>query len=650
MRKTNWLALSKLAWFPVAFFFSLLFSLNMSAQRNPLDAAKGFAVFTESNLTLINTTIEGAVAVGDDFRFQNAVITNSAVGGYTAPGESGKYTGLWVEGTILPGSIGQLDMKNNTVVRLADPANWRCNTSGLNSRLNLNGGFDAYPRINMAGTEASCSQVTAMGNLSVKAAFNGFRQLGNCIENSPANAAVSAVTYNTSTISVGNTDGVYYCDMSVANLLSFKTFTATGASQNRPLIIRVNGGGQDYTINSSFRFDAAESRYVFFYFYNMPALTINNMGGDFQASILAPNTNLAKNNNQAIKGQIIAQSLLMTGSSAGEKLFEGQTNFMATIGDYVWNDQNANGVQDSTEKGLSDIIVSLYNSADNTMGNTDDGLVMQARTAANGRYTFTNVPALSCGSVYYLRFTNLSPGNKFTSPLSGSNNDVNSKVALQDATNGRTAFFAVTPGLDKHNMDAGIIVPDINTLPLHTLYLTARLQGERVQLVWIAENEFNTSHFSLQRTTDGVHYAEVTTKQAEGPVNIPREYFYSDSLRNGLISGTVMYRVKAMDNSGRYDYSNIATVKITSESDLELWPVPFSDAVNISYKASSVSQVNVSVMSVTGQLLRQYTTRVGQGINYFQVTGLNQLSAGTYYIQLRNTGTGQITVRKVVKQ
>jgi SdrD B-like domain/PKD domain/Putative Ig domain len=50
----------------------------------------------------------------------------------------------------------------------------------------------------------------------------------------------------------------------------------------------------------------------------------------------------------------------------------------ATIGDFVWNDLNANGIQDSGEPGLAGITVSLSNGATTT-------------TNASGAYSFTNV-------------------------------------------------------------------------------------------------------------------------------------------------------------------------------------------------------------------------------------------------------------------
>jgi hypothetical protein len=53
---------------------------------------------------------------------------------------------------------------------------------------------------------------------------------------------------------------------------------------------------------------------------------------------------------------------------------------LVNLGDFVWNDLNANGIQDSGEPGISGVIVTL----DGTTTTTTD---------ANGAYAFTNLPA-----------------------------------------------------------------------------------------------------------------------------------------------------------------------------------------------------------------------------------------------------------------
>jgi hypothetical protein len=63
-----------------------------------------------------------------------------------------------------------------------------------------------------------------------------------------------------------------------------------------------------------------------------------------------------------------------------------------TVGDYVWYDQNVNGVQDAGETPIANVAVKLY--ADNNGDNLPDGAALATTTTnASGLYTFSNLCA-----------------------------------------------------------------------------------------------------------------------------------------------------------------------------------------------------------------------------------------------------------------
>jgi hypothetical protein len=75
------------------------------------------------------------------------------------------------------------------------------------------------------------------------------------------------------------------------------------------------------------------------------------------------------------------------------------TNPCAALGDFVWNDANQNGIQDSWEPGINGVTVQLKNSAGNVIGTTITGPVPAGYSPApqdrNGWYQFTGLSA-SC--------------------------------------------------------------------------------------------------------------------------------------------------------------------------------------------------------------------------------------------------------------
>ncbi|RMF25520.1 MAG: PKD domain-containing protein, partial [Bacteroidetes bacterium] len=118
----------------------------------------------------------------------------------------------------------------------------------------------------------------------------------------------------------------------------------------------------------------------------------------------------------------------------------------ASLGDFVWNDQNENGIQDSGEPGLPDVEITLEGT---TSGGVEVNLTTQ--TDAEGRYRFN---ALQPG-LYRLRFA---PPDQygFTIP-NAANDQVDSDV---DPATGMTETIAVLDGQENLTVDAGFFALD----------------------------------------------------------------------------------------------------------------------------------------------------------------------------------------------
>ena len=119
-----------------------------------------------------------------------------------------------------------------------------------------------------------------------------------------------------------------------------------------------------------------------------------------------------------------------------------------SIGDYVWNDTNENGIQDNGEVGLKDVLVKLLDATQN------DNEVKSTTTDAQGKYKFENITAGS-----YKVMVVLPTLFKF-SPMDaiGSNNDNNSDF---DPTSGKTNSIVLTGGENLTNIDAGMYDPPV---------------------------------------------------------------------------------------------------------------------------------------------------------------------------------------------
>lgn len=112
----------------------------------------------------------------------------------------------------------------------------------------------------------------------------------------------------------------------------------------------------------------------------------------------------------------------------------------ASVGNFVWHDEDVDGIQDSGESGISGVSVRLYKG-------TDSDPLKSATTDANGYYEFTD---LIPGS-YLVEV--ITPGDyKLTSVDVGSDDTVDSDI---NSSNSRTAPFYLQSGENNLTLDAG---------------------------------------------------------------------------------------------------------------------------------------------------------------------------------------------------
>ncbi len=110
-------------------------------------------------------------------------------------------------------------------------------------------------------------------------------------------------------------------------------------------------------------------------------------------------------------------------------------------GNFVWLDENGNGVQDTGEPGVEGVSVTLF---------AQDGTVVgSATTDASGSYQIVQQGAISGN--FYLGFE-LPSGYEFTLQDQGSDDTLDSDVS---PSNGETSVFALS-GVDA-NVDAGLV-------------------------------------------------------------------------------------------------------------------------------------------------------------------------------------------------
>ena len=142
------------------------------------------------------------------------------------------------------------------------------------------------------------------------------------------------------------------------------------------------------------------------------------------------------------------------GMTTTEVLVSGENNLdfdagfylPASIGDFVWEDLNGNGIQDNGEPGLGGVQVTLIG----TDGSGFD-VTLILSTNPDGSYEFTNLRP----GTYKLTFGTL-PGYIFTYEGQSGNETTDSDA---DTNNGMTINEILTSGENNEDYDAGLFAP-----------------------------------------------------------------------------------------------------------------------------------------------------------------------------------------------
>ena len=336
---------------------------------------------------------------------------------------------------------------------------------------------------------------------------------------------------------------------------------------------------------------------------------------------------------------------------------DGGSGNNGSIGDFVWNDLNQNGIQDAGELGIAGVSVSL----------TGCAVSMSTTTNANGAYLFTNLPPCT----YTVTFT--TPAGHTASPFNqGSNDGIDS-----DSNGGVVSGIILATAENNLTIDAGFYL-----LP------TQGLEGCTLGYWKNHTNRWCDSYRTCDRfgdvfTNAPERLANLTLLEAlnlggGGIYNLARQGVaallnacggdvnyagYEDDTQlvidavnqayaiGGTAPGTLASQLDTFNNTGCPLGGTRATnaTNCTEDDDktprmkVLLHPNPYTDNFNLEITTTSVDKVGVAVYDMMGKLLEK------QEVNLEDVPALkvgNRYPSGVYNV-IVTQGTEVKTLRVI---
>jgi hypothetical protein len=161
------------------------------------------------------------------------------------------------------------------------------------------------------------------------------------------------------------------------------------------------------------------------------------------------------------------------------------------------------------------------------------------------------------------------------------------------------------------------------------------LQSDAVQLAWATSSEINSSHFEIQRSTDGQNFTNIAQEEAAGNSAVKKNYGYNDDNAYEAGSNVLFYRLRMVDLDGKFKYSNVLNVRLKGAiTEMKIYPNPVHNQLSVSLNIASAKNVKLRITGVSGKQYYNQTYHVGGNTSSLQNIDVSRLAKGTYFVQL----------------
>lgn len=185
---------------------------------------------------------------------------------------------------------------------------------------------------------------------------------------------------------------------------------------------------------------------------------------------------------------------------------------------------------------------------------------------------------------------------------------------------------------------------NIIVLPVELLSFSGSRQDQDHLLSWQTSQEQNTSHFDIERSSNGTSFTKIGSTVAAGNSSTLKNYAFTDA---APVPGNNFYRLKMTDLDGSFKYSNIILLKQMDDATMmAIYPNPATESLHITLGGSGDnSPVQANIYDVNGKLVKTSRWINNHSIQKIE---LGSLTPGVY--MLRVISKNDNTVWRFIKQ
>jgi hypothetical protein len=303
-----------------------------------------------------------------------------------------------------------------------------------------------------------------------------------------------------------------------------------------------------------------------------------------------------------------------------------------TIG-YIQSTSTLNAPSSANPGNLGAIITSAANLGLTTIKRTFITYAHLSNSNIFRDYIIT--PTTDAGLNATFRFT------YFDAELNGDDENILDMLQSPDGTTWNDVGFTTRDATNNYVEKTGIdsfstwtLTPPFTILATTMGPLNAYVVNNSIDVNWQVYSEIGVKSYSIQRSTDGIHFITIGKLDATNADN----YTYPD---NQPASGNNYYRLLITDKDGSIKYSNVDLVNLNSTATtVNFYPNPVVDRT-VTLQLSNIAKgtYQLVVFDEAGQSVYTSTIDYAGGSTAQTIYLPQNISSGVYKVQLKNAGT-----------
>jgi hypothetical protein len=194
------------------------------------------------------------------------------------------------------------------------------------------------------------------------------------------------------------------------------------------------------------------------------------------------------------------------------------------------------------------------------------------------------------------------------------------------------------------------LAPIVETpLPVKMISFNAMLNNNKVDLKWATASESNSSHFVIEKSTDGTNFNDIGMVFSFGTTTEQKNYQYTDNISTSN-STVIYYRLRQVDIDGKFEYSTTRIIRIGKQTENNITILAYPNPVTTELRVTVPNnwqgkKITYTLVNANGQVAKKSENSNG---GQTEIVNVSTLAPGLYI--MKATCGNETAQQKIVKQ